>query len=86
MDNTKTKCLTVDKLMGINEKFGSATNLELSLDINSTQVRKKTIQILSDPFLRKNKPNFNSTIGTSKLFATNDIFTPSVHGSTEFKP
>eukprot|EP01022_Parablepharisma_sp_SALTPOND_P016290 TRINITY_DN2366_c0_g1_i1.p3 TRINITY_DN2366_c0_g1~~TRINITY_DN2366_c0_g1_i1.p3 ORF type:complete len:250 (+),score=43.45 TRINITY_DN2366_c0_g1_i1:2743-3492(+) len=81
MEGNKTRCLTVDKLMDINEKFGSASTLQLSLDVDPTQVKKKMVHILSDPFSTKNR-NFRNTVSGSvnnnRLFVQDDIFTPQV--------
>ncbi len=79
MECSKTRCLTVDKLMDINDKFGSATDLQLSLDVNPRQIHNRMVQVLSDPFSCKNskcRSTFTSLRDDNKLFANGDLYTP----------
>ena len=77
MENSKARCLTVDKLMDINDKFGNTADMQLSLDVDSTFVKRKMIHILSDPFNRTgNFRNSTTTLRNEKLFAHDDLFTP----------
>ena len=49
VDSSKAKCLTLDKLMDINEKF-STRDLQLSLNVKPQDVRKMVTRIMSRPF------------------------------------
>ena len=85
MENSKTRCLTVDKLMDINEKFGSASELQLSLELDPQQMRKRMIEVLSDPFERKQKVRSSFTsVHEDRLFAHEDFFTSQNIGSSGF--
>ncbi len=49
VDGSKSKCLTLDKLLDINEKF-STRDLQLSLNVKPQDVRRMVTRIMSRPF------------------------------------
>ena len=51
METSKTRYLTIEQLMGLNDKYGSATDIKLSFDANPQDIQRKMVRLLSDPYL-----------------------------------
>lgn len=73
IEKNPSKCLTIDKLMDINEKFGSTADMQASLKLDKNSISKRMVHMLSDPFFVKNQSilgktsfsrqeNFNDTL------------------------
>jgi len=55
MQNNKAMCLTIDKLVDLNDKFGSVTEAKFNIDTKPKAIRKHMVAMLSDPFLKTTK-------------------------------
>jgi hypothetical protein len=55
MDASKTRYLTIEQLMELNDKYGSATDIPLSMTASPRDIQRKMARLLSDPFLNRKR-------------------------------
>ncbi len=70
IEGSTSKCLTINRLLGINKKFGSATNMKFSLEANPRDLQRRMATVLADPFSPGNKQRRRVSAAVSATYAS----------------
>ena len=53
LKNNKMKCVPINRLIDINEQFGTVTESKFSINTDPEELKRRIIMLLGDPFTAK---------------------------------